>query len=95
MVQFVFFARNYIKLKKKRNTHKRKNQLESWLVYVKGEKTPVVFIKKPGSYLLSHGRAAVPSALGRFTSVFGKGTGISTLLWPPGDHMGHRVSMVL
>ena len=46
--------------------------------------------KKPGSYLLSHGRAAVPSALGRFTSVFGKGTGISTLLWPPGDHMGHR-----
>ena len=48
-------------------------------------------IKKTGSFLLSHGQAAVPSTLERFTSVFGKGTGISTLLWPPGDHMVHRV----
>ena len=37
-------------------------------------------IKKTGSFLLSHGQAAVPSTLERFTSEFGKGTGISTLL---------------
>ena len=42
-------------------------------------------IKKAGSDLLSRGRAAVPSARERFTSVFGMGTGISTLLWPPAD----------
>ena len=42
--------------------------------------------KKPGSDLLSRRRAAVPSARGRFTSVFGMGTGIAALLWPPGDH---------
>ena len=40
--------------------------------------------KKPGSYLLSHGRAAVPSAYGRFTYVFGMGTCVSTRPWPPG-----------
>ena len=34
--------------------------------------------KKTGSYLLSHGRAAVPSAYGRFTYVFGMGTCVST-----------------
>ena len=42
-------------------------------------------IKKPGSDLLSR-KAAVPSARGCFTSVFGMGTGVSALLWPPGDH---------
>ena len=42
-------------------------------------------IKKAGSDLLSRGRAAVPSARERFTSVFGMGTGISTLPWPPAD----------
>ena len=42
--------------------------------------------KEPGGDLLSRGRAAVPSARGRFTSVFGMGTGIAALLWPPGDH---------
>ena len=31
-------------------------------------------------------RTAVPSARGRFTSVFGMGTGVAALLWPPGDH---------
>ena len=45
--------------------------------------------KKPGSDLLSRRRAAVPSARGCFTSVFGMGTGIAALLWPPGDHGGH------
>ena len=45
-------------------------------------------IKKAGSDLLSRGRAAVPSARERFTSVFGMGTGISTLPWPPADHLG-------
>ena len=39
--------------------------------------------KKSGIYLLSRGRTAVPSARERFTSVFGMGTGISTLLWTP------------
>ena len=43
--------------------------------------------KKPGSDLLSR-IAAVPSARGRFTSVFGMGTGVAALLWPPGDHLG-------
>ena len=47
-------------------------------------------IKKPGSYLLSHGQAAVPSARGRFTSVFGMGTGVAALLWPPGVRMEAR-----
>ena len=41
--------------------------------------------KKPGSDLLSR-KTAVPSARGRFTSVFGMGTGVAALLWPPGDH---------
>ena len=44
--------------------------------------------KKAGSDLLPRGRAAVPSARERFTSVFGMGTGISTLPWPPADHLG-------
>ena len=49
--------------------------------------------KEPGGDLLSRGRAAVPSARGRFTSVFGMGTGIAALLWPPGDHgEGHYPS---
>ena len=43
--------------------------------------------KKPGSDLLSR-KAAVPSARGCFTSVFGMGTGVAALLWPPGDHRG-------
>ena len=48
-------------------------------------------IKKAGSDLLSRGRAAVPSARERFTSVFGMGTGISTLPWPPADQWeAHR-----
>ena len=41
--------------------------------------------KKSGIYLLSRRKTAVPSARERFTSVFGMGTGISTLLWPPAD----------
>ncbi len=41
-------------------------------------------IKKPGNYLLSLRQAQVPSALERFTYVFGMGTCISTLLWSPG-----------
>ena len=41
--------------------------------------------KKPGSDLLSR-KTAVPSARGCFTSVFGMGTGVSALLWPPGGH---------
>ena len=40
--------------------------------------------KKPGNDLLSHRRAAVPSARERFTYVFGMGTCISTPLWSPG-----------
>ena len=43
--------------------------------------------KKPGSDLLSR-RNAVPSARGCFTSVFGMGTGVAALLWPPGGHLG-------
>ena len=31
-------------------------------------------------------KTAVPSARGCFTSVFGMGTGVSALLWPPGSH---------
>ena len=38
--------------------------------------------KRLGGYLLSR-KNAVPSAWERLTSVFGMGTGISTLLWPP------------
>ena len=44
--------------------------------------------KKSGIYLLSRRKTAVPSARERFTSVFGMGTGISTLPWPPADHLG-------
>ena len=39
--------------------------------------------KRSGDYLLSR-LQAVPSAQGCLTSVFGMGTGVSTLLWPPG-----------
>ena len=39
----------------------------------------------PGSDLLSHAVAhAVPSAVEGLTSVFGMGTGVTLLLWPPG-----------
>jgi hypothetical protein len=47
----------------------------------------------PGTGLLSHAVAhAVSSALGRFTTVFGKGTGGTTPLAPPGPSLGHRLS---
>ena len=40
----------------------------------------------PGSDLLSHAPAhAVPSAVADLTSVFGMGTGVTLLLWPPGN----------
>jgi hypothetical protein len=40
--------------------------------------------RESGGDLLSHtGYRAVPSARRRFTSVFGMGTGGSTVLWPP------------
>ena len=40
----------------------------------------------PGSDLLSHPPArAVPSAVASLTSVFGMGTGVTLLLWPPGN----------
>ena len=39
--------------------------------------------------------AAVPSARGRFTSVFGMGTGVAALLWPPGVRMGTRRACAL
>jgi len=40
----------------------------------------------PGSDLLSHPPArAVPSAVAGLTSVFGMGTGVTLLLWPPGN----------
>jgi hypothetical protein len=40
----------------------------------------------PGSDLLSHAPArAVPSAVAGLTSVFGMGTGVTLLLWPPGN----------
>jgi hypothetical protein len=39
----------------------------------------------PGSDLLSHAVThAVPSAVEGLTSVFGMGTGVTPLLWPPG-----------
>ena len=39
----------------------------------------------PGNDLLSHPPArAVPSAVAGLTSVFGMGTGVTLLLWPPG-----------
>src|SRR4029079_11212285 len=40
----------------------------------------------PGSDLLSHALTrAVPSAVEGLTSVFGMGTGVTPLLWPPGN----------
>ena len=40
----------------------------------------------PGSDLLSHTvTRAVPSAVEGLTSVFGMGTGVTPLLWPPGN----------
>ena len=40
----------------------------------------------PGSDLLSHAPThAVPSAVAGLTSVFGMGTGVTLLLWPPGN----------
>ena len=43
----------------------------------------------PGSDLLSHAVThAVPSAVEGLTSVFGMGTGVTLLLWPPGISMG-------
>ena len=40
----------------------------------------------PGNDLLSHPPArAVPSAVAGLTSVFGMGTGVTLLLWPPGN----------
>ena len=40
----------------------------------------------PGSDLLSHAVThAVPSAVEGLTSVFGMGTGVTPLLWPPGN----------
>ena len=40
----------------------------------------------PGSDLLSHkATLAVPSAVEGLTSVFGMGTGVTPLLWPPGN----------
>ena len=40
---------------------------------------------RSGNVLLSRGLSSqVPSALEGLTSVFGMGTGVSTLLWPPG-----------
>ena len=41
--------------------------------------------KKPGNDLLSHGRAAVPSAMRRFTVVFGMGTCVAASPWSPGN----------
>ncbi len=38
----------------------------------------------PGSSLLSHGETTLPSALRRFTSEFGMGSGGTTALRPPG-----------
>jgi hypothetical protein len=44
-------------------------------------------VKPPGSDLFSaRGDPSVSSALGRFTSVFGMGTGGATPLKPPGDY---------
>ena len=44
-------------------------------------------VKPPGSDLFSaRGDPSVSSALGRFTSVFGMGTGGTTPLKPPGDY---------
>ena len=40
----------------------------------------------PGNDLLSHPPTrAVPSAVAGLTSVFGMGTGVTLLLWPPGN----------
>ena len=40
----------------------------------------------PGNDLLSHAPTrAVPSAVAGLTSVFGMGTGVTLLLWPPGN----------
>ena len=39
---------------------------------------------------LPRARPAVPSAIGPFTSVFGMGTGVSSLLWPPGKGVSGR-----
>jgi hypothetical protein len=46
----------------------------------------VAFRTTPGSDLLSHTVThAVPSAVEGLTSVFGMGTGVTPLLWPPGN----------
>ncbi len=51
------------------------------------ESGTVVRVKPPGSDLFStRGNPSVSSALGRFTSVFGMGTGGTTPLKPPGDY---------
>ena len=45
--------------------------------------------KNPGSDLLSHAvTRAVPSAVEGLTAVFGMGTGVTPLLWPPGKTHG-------
>ena len=52
----------------------------------KPEKTSRAFELIPGSDLLSHAPThAVPSAVAGLTSVFGMGTGVTLLLWPPGN----------
>ena len=48
--------------------------------------------KESGGDLLSHQVAlAVPSALRSLTSVFGKGTGVTSSLWPPKIYNGSNV----
>ena len=47
----------------------------------------------PGNDLLSHAPTrAVPSAVAGLTSVFGMGTGVTLLLWPPGNLFRFRIS---
>jgi hypothetical protein len=49
-------------------------------------KTHRAWKNNPGSDLLSHTvTRAVPSAVEGLTSVFGMGTGVTPLLWPPGN----------
>jgi hypothetical protein len=49
----------------------------------------------PGSDLLSHALShAVPSAVAGLTSVFGMGTGVTLLLWPPGNLGGNGVGII-
>ena len=48
------------------------------------ERQAGVVFTNPGGDLLSQGAPPqVPSARAVFTSVFGMGTGVSPLLWPP------------